>query len=202
MLTVALVVALLVVSALVAVVGVRAMRRLRFDRERLARMEQMAMTDELTGLPNRRQWEEQLPRELSRADRHHQPLFVVMLDLDNFKAFNDAGGHQAGDRLLKAAAAAWRSGLRPYDLLARYGGEEFSLILFGCSRDEARKIVDRLRLATPDGVTCSAGLAEWDRAEPADQFLARADTALYAAKSAGRNRTIAAPLPADRLAPD
>ena len=134
-----------------------------FHEARLARMERMAMTDELTGLPNRRLWDEQLPRELARADRHQFSLFVAMLDLDRFKAFNDTGGHQAGDRLLKAAAAAWRSALRPYDILARYGGEEFGLMLAGCSADEARDVVERLRATTPDAVTCSAGVAAWMR---------------------------------------
>jgi diguanylate cyclase (GGDEF)-like protein len=164
--------------------------RARRLRERIARLERVAMTDELTGLPNRRLWEEQLPSELARAQRHDQPLHVVMLDLDRFKQFNDAFGHQAGDRLLKSAAAAWRGALRPYDLLARYGGEEFSLILFGCNEADAVTVVDRLRRMTPGHQTISAGLAEWDRIEPCASLVGRADAALYAAKRNGRDQAI------------
>jgi len=182
---VALVLLLVSVGAVVREVG-----RMRRYRQRLARFERMAMTDELTGLPNRRLWEEQLPSELARAQRHDQPLYVVMLDVDRFKLYNDANGHLAGDRLLKSAAAAWRGALRPYDLLSRYGGEEFSLILFGCARLEAIAVVDRLRRVTPANQTLSAGLAEWDGEEPASALVGRADAALYAAKRSGRDRVL------------
>jgi len=174
--------------AVLATLLVGVMRRFRLHEERLARMERMAMTDELTGLPNRRLWDEQLPRELARAERHQHSMFVAMLDLDHFKAFNDSRGHQQGDRLLKAAAGTWRSTLRNYDLLARYGGEEFSLVLSGCAAAEAAEVIERLRAATPEGVTCSVGLAEWDRLERPQDLVARADAALYEAKAAGRDR--------------
>ena len=157
------------------------------------RLEQMARTDDLTGLPNRRAWQEQLPTELARAWREEGPLCVAMLDLDHFKDYNDRQGHQAGDRLLKQAAAAWRTSLRPYDTLARYGGEEFSVILPGCTLDDALGLVERLRQQTPDGETCSAGIAEWDGSEQAEALVGRADAALYRAKRAGRNRSIVAP---------
>jgi diguanylate cyclase (GGDEF)-like protein/PAS domain S-box-containing protein len=159
------------------------------------RLEQMARTDDLTGLPNRRAWEEQLPTELARAWREERPLCVAMLDLDHFKDFNDRQGHQAGDRLLKQAAAAWRTSLRPYDTLARYGGEEFSVILPGCTLDDALGLVERLRQQTPEGETCSAGIAEWewDGSEQAEALVGRADAALYRAKRAGRDRSIVAP---------
>ena len=88
-------------------------------------------------MPNRRHWDEQLPRELGRSLRYDEPVCVAMLDLDRFKEYNDTYGHQAGDRLLKEVTAAWRTVLRPYDLLARYGGEEFSLTLMGCELDDA-----------------------------------------------------------------
>jgi diguanylate cyclase (GGDEF)-like protein len=182
--------AMLTAGGGVALREFRVRARLRGYAQRLAGLQHMAMTDELTGLPNRRLWEEQLPSELARAQRHDQPIYVVMLDLDRFKLFNDANGHLAGDRLLKAAASAWRGALRPYDLLARYGGEEFSLILFGCARADAVMVVERLRSVTPGEQTLSAGLAEWDRSEPASALVERADAALYAAKRAGRNRAI------------
>ena len=160
--------------------------------ELLDRFERIARTDDLTGLPNRRAWEEELPRELARAWRQDTAVCVAMLDLDGFKAFNDERGHQAGDRLLKEAAGAWRSALRPYDLLARYGGEEFGVILPGCGLADGIAIVDRLRAATPAGVSCSGGIAEWDCEEHPEGLVGRADGALYEAKRTGRDRTVSA----------
>ena len=82
--------------------------------------------------------------------------------------------------------------LRPYDILARYGGEEFSVILPGCDLDDAVKLVERLRAGTPQGESCSAGIAEWDGEERPETLVGRADAALYRAKRAGRNRSVAA----------
>jgi diguanylate cyclase (GGDEF)-like protein/PAS domain S-box-containing protein len=158
----------------------------------LGQLEHLARTDSLTGLPNRRHWEQQLPSELARSWRDGQPVCVAMLDLDHFKEYNDRRGHQAGDRLLRAAAGAWRGTLRPYDVLARYGGEEFSVILPGCAIDDAFTLVERLRAETPDGESCSAGIAEWDNEEKPETLVGRADAALYRAKRAGRNRSVAA----------
>jgi diguanylate cyclase (GGDEF)-like protein/PAS domain S-box-containing protein len=160
--------------------------------ELLERLGRMARTDDLTGLPNRRAWEEELPREIARAWRGDTTVCVAMLDLDRFKEYNDARGHQAGDRLLKKVTAAWHSELRPYDLLARYGGEEFGLILPGCELSEAVQAVERLRAATPEEMSCSAGIAEWAREEDPESLVGRADRALYEAKRSGRDRTIAA----------
>lgn len=158
----------------------------------LDRLERMAHTDDLTGLVNRRAWDQALEREVARARREHEPLAVAMLDLDRFKSYNDRHGHQAGDRVLREAASAWRTVLRESDLLARYGGEEFAVALPGCDLERAEDLVDRLREATPAGQSCSAGLACWDGVESADQLLGRADSALYDAKQAGRNRTVVA----------
>jgi diguanylate cyclase (GGDEF)-like protein len=158
----------------------------------LSRLEAVARTDDLTGLRNRRAWEEELPRELARAERDGGPLSVAMLDLDHFKRFNDDRGHQAGDRLLKQAAAAWGRRLRVIDVLARYGGEEFALALPGCGLEDALALVESLRSATPDGQTCSAGVASWDGREGPEDLLGRADRALYSAKRAGRDRTVGA----------
>jgi diguanylate cyclase len=152
----------------------------------------MARTDDLTGLPNRRAWDHEIGREIARARRQGTPVTVAMVDLDHFKTYNDANGHLAGDRLLKEAAGTWRSVLRTTDLIARYGGEEFAIALPGCAEEEAERLIDRLRAVTPAGESCSAGIAEWDGAEHAEQLLGRADRALYEAKQAGRNRTVVA----------
>jgi diguanylate cyclase (GGDEF)-like protein len=154
----------------------------------LARLEVSARTDDLTGLPNRRAWEEQLPRELARAAREEAPVCVAMLDLDHFKDYNDDSGHQAGDRLLKQSAAAWTTQLRTTDMLARYGGEEFALVLPGCTLADGQLLVERLRAAMPDGQTVSAGIAQWDGEETPELLVGRADRALYAAKKGGRDR--------------
>lgn len=159
--------------------------------ELLARLEASARTDDLTGLPNRRAWEHELPRELSRAQRDERPVCVAMLDLDRFKWFNDERGHQAGDRLLKQAAAAWSEQLRASDMLARYGGEEFAVLLPGCTLHDAQALLERLRLSMPEAQTVSAGVACWDGVESPDALVGRADRALYSAKRAGRDRLIA-----------
>jgi diguanylate cyclase (GGDEF)-like protein len=158
--------------------------------ELLARLESIARTDDLTGLPNRRAWEEELPRELLRSKRESRTLCVAMLDLDHFKAFNDERGHQAGDRFLKQAAAAWGTELRGTDFLARYGGEEFALALPGCTPEQAKDVAERMRAATPENETCSIGIACWDGDEEAASLLGRADAALYEAKHKGRNLSV------------
>ena len=151
-----------------------------------------ARTDALTGVANRRAWDETLAAATSRGGA----VFVVMLDLDHFKAYNDVHGHLGGDALLRAAAAAWRAELRATDLLARYGGEEFGVLLTGCDLSDAVATADRLRAALPGGVTCSTGVAALSPHETPAQLLGRADAALYAAKAAGRDRTVVAELPA------
>lgn len=157
----------------------------------LERLSGLARTDPLTQLSNRRAWQDELGRELARAGRGGVRLSIGMIDLDELKAYNDRWGHAAGDRLLLTAAARWRKRLRLTDLLARIGGDEFALTLPGCSLAEAAALGDQLRAALPDGLSCSVGVAEWVEGEPAERLLARADEALYAAKDAGRNRTVA-----------
>jgi diguanylate cyclase (GGDEF)-like protein len=115
-----------------------------------------------------------------------------MLDLDHFKDFNDKLGHQAGDRLLKASAAAWRTQLRATDTLTRYGGEEFAIVLPNCSPEDATELLERVRTATPAGQTASAGVASWDGVENPAILISRADAALYEAKEAGRDRVVIA----------
>lgn len=159
--------------------------------EFLSRLQRVARTDDLTGLPNHRAWEEALPREVARAAREGSPLCVAILDLDHFKDYNDRHGHQTGDLLLKEIAASWQQSLRATDLLARYGGEEFALTLPGCLAVEAENLLERLREAMPHGETCSAGLAWWDGEESAQALFGRADAALYVAKARGRDRVVA-----------
>jgi diguanylate cyclase (GGDEF)-like protein len=158
----------------------------------VARLETVARTDDLTGLANRRCWEEELPRELARAAREMRPVCVAMIDLDRFKEYNDEHGHQAGDRLLKKLASTWREMLRPTDVVARYGGEEFSLVLPNCTLERGAEVVERLRQAASEGQTCSVGLTVWNGHEDAEGLVARADAALYEAKRKGRDRTVAA----------
>jgi diguanylate cyclase (GGDEF)-like protein/PAS domain S-box-containing protein len=168
-------------------------KHLEAEREELlARVEAMARTDALTGLPNRRAWDEELRRELARAGRQGHPLAVVMLDLDRFKAFNDEHGHQAGDGVLAELGRAWRTTVRASDLVARYGGEEFAALLPACPPDEAIAAIERLRAVIPAVQTCSAGVAYWDGHETPEALTGRADLALYQAKRAGRDRVVTA----------
>jgi diguanylate cyclase (GGDEF)-like protein len=179
-------------AALFGLVVLRMGGLVRRVQEQATELARVARTDALTGAPNRRAWDEQLAVELARAARDGAPVSVALLDLDHFKAFNDLRGHQAGDRLLREAAAAWQGRLRGVDVLARYGGEEFGLILPGCRPEIAVGIVDRLRELTPEGETSSAGVAGWDGTETVDALVARTDRALYAAKRGGRDRTVLA----------
>jgi diguanylate cyclase (GGDEF)-like protein len=156
----------------------------------VAQLDQLARTDQLTQLPNRRSWDTQLNNAVS-AERSGQPFCIALLDLDHFKRYNDRNGHPAGDALLRAAAVTWRTQLRADDVLTRYGGEEFAILLPACSLPEATRVVERLRASTPT-VTCSAGLAQYEPGETAEQLTSRADRALYLAKRDGRNRLIAA----------
>jgi diguanylate cyclase (GGDEF)-like protein/PAS domain S-box-containing protein len=165
------------------------LKRIESEREDLlVEVKVLASSDALTGLPNRRTLDEQLPREMARARRASAPLCLAIVDIDHFKAYNDAHGHLAGDGMLRDCAEAWDSELRGEDIIVRYGGEEFLVLLPGASLDQAADTVERLRAVTPDGQTCSAGLACWDFIESVEDLLERADMALYAAKDAGRDR--------------
>ncbi len=168
-------------------------RRLEQERqELLGRVEAMARTDLMTGLPNRRAWEEELRKAIERARRGELPLAVGLVDVDHFKVFNDTLGHPSGDALLADAAASWRLSLRVTDVLARYGGEEFGLLISGCPPGETAALLERFRAATPRGQTVSIGLAYWNGTETADELVARADAALYRAKDTGRDRVVTA----------
>ncbi len=156
-------------------------------RSQAGHLRSLARRDDLTGVANRRAWDEELSRAVRGAGQG-EPLAVAILDLDDFKAFNDRAGHQAGDRLLREIVAAWGSQLRRSDTLARIGGDEFAVLLRDCQPEAAEYVMERLCASIPDGITCSAGLAAWEDGEPPQSLLSRADAALYRAKAAGRNR--------------
>lgn len=165
--------------------------RKRLEAQRLDSVRALAHTDELTGLPNRRAFESELPRELARARRSGLPLCVIMLDLDGLKQINDAHGHAAGSNAIKRVAAASAASLRSTDMIARWGGDEFGVVLPGSRLDEAGAVAERLRRALRPRPTISVGIAQWDGQESVDELVERADGALYRAKRAGRDRVVA-----------
>jgi diguanylate cyclase (GGDEF)-like protein len=181
--------------ALFLLVVARMAGLIRRVEEQAQELSGLASRDGLTGVLNRRSWDAALPMAIDTARRAGRPLAIALIDLDHFKRFNDTYGHQAGDRLLKSAAAAWGEALRTSDVLYRYGGEEFGLVLAESSLEQAIAVVERLRPGTPEEQTFSAGVACWDGQETAEHLVARADVALYAAKAAGRNRTRVEPAP-------
>lgn len=157
-----------------------------------------ARTDALTGLPNRRALDDELNRRMSAYRRQGTPLGVLLVDVDRFKNVNDTYGHHAGDQVLKDVAQALREAVRECDLLARYGGEEFAILAAGVTREEFMSAAERVRqfverrLVQCEGiqlrVTISCGVAEATDGEDVASLLRRADEALYASKSGGRNR--------------
>jgi diguanylate cyclase (GGDEF)-like protein len=179
----------IIVSAIIGLVTQRLVSQraemLDYVSEMLDQVSDIASTDALTGLPNRRAWETSLQRALAEK----QEVALAMLDFDHFKEFNDSQGHPAGDRLLRETAAAWREELRAGDFVARLGGDEFALLLPDCTAANALEVVERLRQRIPSEQTCSAGIATHVPGSPPEALMAQADTALYEAKTAGRNRT-------------
>ncbi|HEX5225402.1 MAG TPA: diguanylate cyclase [Solirubrobacteraceae bacterium] len=165
-------------------------------RDALQRLAVQATTDPLTGLPNRRAWDDLVEREMALAARRRHPLTLALLDMDRFKRFNDTRGHHAGDELLGEFAARARSVLREGDALARWGGEEFAVLLPDCpSHGFAASILDRIRSVVPAGQSCSVGYASWDGVESPEELIERADRALYRAKAMGRDRAVCADAP-------
>lgn len=163
----------------------------------LAEVERLARVDSLTGLPNRRTFDEALDRELVRAARSGEPLSLVMIDVDHFKRINDSLGHAGGDEVLRRIGRILATTLRQIDLAARFGGEEFALVLPDCSAPAALMLTEELRRAIgachggrPElAVTISAGVATYPRnALTGAELLAQADEALYQSKRDGRNR--------------
>jgi diguanylate cyclase (GGDEF)-like protein len=166
-------------------------------RNHRAELERLSSTDGLTGLSNRRHLMAMLSGEVERARRGGQPFSVLMLDVDHFKKYNDEHGHQAGDDVLVRLGALLRDCVRAYDCAARYGGEEFLVMLSATAQASAVKVAERIRervrAETRDGVTLSAGVAEYPlHGDTVDAVIRRADAALYEAKRAGRNRVACA----------
>jgi diguanylate cyclase (GGDEF)-like protein len=179
------------------------MHKERADRETY----ELATTDSLTGVYNRRTFKELAEPQLSRSRRANLPVSLLMLDLDHFKRVNDTYGHLAGDDVLKSFAVLVRNCLRKEDLLARYGGEEFVVLLPGAAPPAAAILAERIReevAARPFDanrhlvrVTVSIGVASeaGDTLPSLEAMLGRADEALYAAKNQGRNRIVTMPMP-------
>jgi len=159
-----------------------------------------ATTDALTGLHNRGWLDDTFDREIKRSERDHLPLSLIMIDVDDFKKYNDGYGHLAGDQVLISVAKSIRKPLRPNDLVARFGGEEFAVLLPETTTNNAKIIAERLRKnvssADPgmvDGkqlpkVTISSGIAERQPEHSLDMMIASADVAMYHAKQKGKNR--------------
>jgi two-component system chemotaxis response regulator CheY len=171
-------------------------------RQALAVAEELATTDALTGLLNRRTILDRGAVAYEQSRRQQYPLSVIMADIDHFKQVNDACGHQAGDRVLTAVAASLRSGIRRYDQIGRYGGEEFLAVLPGCAAADVIAVAERMRCAvealemfeneTPLRLTASFGMASsiGNDEGNVEMLIAAADRALYEAKAAGRNRAM------------
>ncbi len=165
----------------------------------IKKFEKHASTDALTGLANRHAMQVNFPAEICRCVEHHEPVSMVMIDVDKFKPFNDMFGHIAGDRALSAVSEVLRTKFRPGDLLARYGGDEFAVLLPCTTREQAIEIGERVRVAvsgsTSDGsdsliqipLKISMGVAELTPGGCLDSLTRDADAALYRAKHAGRD---------------
>jgi diguanylate cyclase (GGDEF)-like protein len=179
-------------AALTLLVIARMAELVRRVQQQAEQLKELASEDPLTGLANRRAMARRLSSEMELARRRPSSLAVALLDLDFFKKYNDSRGHAAGDELLRSASARWCNGLRSSDFLARMGGEEFLLVLPEIEPTAAQDLIARLQGLTPDGQTFSAGLAFWDGQETSEELIARADIAMYQAKSTGRARTCAA----------
>jgi diguanylate cyclase (GGDEF)-like protein len=179
------------------------MRKMLYDRSfelkaAYKRIEELAELDELTGSSNRRSIMRMLEEEMARSGRGGSPCSIALIDLDWFKRINDAYGHPTGDEVLRTFSITTYANIRSVDRFGRYGGEEFLLVLPDMDTERAMRAVDRLRAIISEldwsafspgmKVTMSAGVATLRPNETSDTFLARADSALYAAKAQGRNR--------------
>lgn len=165
--------------------------------------EEAAFTDHLTGLANRRRFERQLEREVSRVERFDRPFSVLMIDIDSFKNLNDSFGHDAGDDAIRRIGRVLREGTRGIDLAARIGGEEFAVLLVETSKEAGVEVAERLRVAIKalelpraGRITASFGVAECPGdAQTAADILKAADVALYEAKRNGRDQVVAMGVP-------
>jgi len=162
---------------------------------------QAALTDALTGMQNRRYFDDALREYLMEFRRIGKPIGLMILDLDHFKQVNDTYGHDVGDEVLRAVAGCLRDMTRYHDVVARLGGEEFSVVAPNMTEDQLFKLAERIRKAVAAlviqagnvrlRITTSIGLAVWDGKETGEEFYRRADKQLYQAKRQGRNRVCA-----------
>ncbi len=171
--------------------------------DEMDRVRLLSVTDELTGLPNRRAFMKRLEDEIGRVNRYRYPISLVLIDLDGFKSVNDQYGHAAGDAVLRAYAENVLCAFRHHDLVARYGGEEFAVILPNTSGEGTMRALAKVQeivttsqcsyngssISLP---TFSAGLAEFRPGEQSSEYIERVDAALYQAKHSGRNRIVMA----------
>jgi diguanylate cyclase (GGDEF)-like protein len=179
---------------------VLAARDIRLSRDELLhKFQQLAITDDLTGLHNSRHFHRQVQAETGRADRYNRHLSLLMMDVDHFKAYNDRHGHLAGDRALARIGAIIADCLRKSDTAYRYGGEEFTALLPETSAQEAAGVAERVRATVAgenfaetgtdkEGLTVSIGVTELARGEEPRSLVHRADEAMYTSKQQGRNR--------------
>lgn len=170
--------------------------------EELDRLRAQAFVDALTDCYNRRGFDEQVAAELRRAQRYERPAALMLVDLDAFKRINDELGHQAGDHVLKRFASLLSSTFRQTDIVSRYGGDEFAVVFPETTTEKAEQLAQRVRRllartfpddVIPRPVNASFGIASFPRdANSVDELIATADRALYAAKTGGRDRVVAA----------
>ncbi len=165
-------------------------------RSLVAQLDMLSTTDGLTGLRNRRAFDEKLIVEHQRSARSKQPFSLLLMDVDNFKSYNDAYGHQAGDDVLADVARIVQYTVRSYDMAARYGGEEFAVILPDTDKSGAMDLAERLRRAVERAewmnrkITISIGVASLSPGQTVPALIEEADRALYTAKEQGRNRVV------------
>lgn len=174
-------------------------------REHFEQARREALSDSLTGLANRKSFEQTLTLLAKAAQDEHEPLSLMLIDIDHFKTFNDRHGHQTGDTVLQLVARTLSDNVKGQDLAARYGGEEFALLLPRTRGEQAVKLGDNIRVLVSGRklvkrnsgedlgrITISAGVAQYNAGEALSAFVQRADAALYAAKRKGRNIVVAA----------
>ncbi len=176
-----------------------------FDEMRArAGLRRLSRADQLTGVPNRQVWEAALSAELAEGGKDGVPTSVAMLNVDNFRAYNDRYGHLTGDRLLKFFTARWQAELRTADLLARFEGDTFAVLMPRCPLEAGGAVIRRL-CSVPATTTTSAGVACWNGHESMPELITRAQVALSQAKQEGRSRIVLAetpPPPAPPRSPD
>ena len=181
-------------------------------RDRLESVKRESLTDQLTGIPNRKAFDNELQQSIEQAIETGEPLSLVMCDIDHFKSFNDTWGHQTGDQVLRLVANCLSENVKGRDTAARFGGEEFAVILPQTTLLDAVRLADQIRgkveskklvkKSTGDilgVITISAGVAHYDPNDSAEEFVRRADGCLYAAKRSGRNCVISQTDDAARL---